>query len=344
MPASRPVIKRSDEAQPRVPSECRLSVIVPTFNRQKRLEHTVACLRTQSLPASDYELIVVDDGSTPPTVLPPVTSGPSCTLLRFDEVLERCVARNRGAEIAQGKILVFLDDDLEVDPGFLHAHLQAHEEWPGALVAGGVHLPPTVVSHPFVRFRQAMELVEQPNVRGPTRNQVAAAGNFSMSRSRYRELGGFDTSMVGIEDQDFAFRHVESGGVVVFLPEATAIHWDHALTLRPYCLRTEFAGQAMVPLVRRYPDWPMSRKRDAVNGPVRLGQEPLSLSARKTVKTFLGLPGIAGTLLVLTSAVEKTLPNSGMPDRLYSLLIGVFLQRGYRRALRAAEAGNRSVV
>jgi glycosyltransferase involved in cell wall biosynthesis len=319
-----------------------LSVIVPTFNRQTRLEETLAYICAQNMPASDYEVIVVDDGSTPPTTLPRINNGPSCTLLRFEEILERCVARNRGAEIARGDILVFLDDDLEVGPGFLQAHLQAHLEWPGTLVAGGVHLPPSAASHPFVRFRQAMELQEQPASRGPTCNQVAAAGNFSMSRTRYRALGGFDTSMVGIEDQDFAFRHRESGGTVVFLPEATAVHWDHALTVRPYCLRTEFAGQAMLPLVRRYPDWPVNRKRESVNGPVRLGREPWHLSAKKVIKTLLGLSPITGGLLFLTSAVEKAAPNTGIPDRLYRLLIGVFLQRGYRKALRTAADVNGS--
>ena len=46
-----------------------VSVIIPTFNRPEKLAATVRCLREQTLPPSDYELIVVDDGSEPPAAL-----------------------------------------------------------------------------------------------------------------------------------------------------------------------------------------------------------------------------------------------------------------------------------
>lgn len=313
-----------------------MTVVIPTFNRPAQLAHTLRHLRRQTLPAADYELIVVDDGSTPPAVVPTAEGGPPCTLLRFDDVLERCVARNRGAEVARGEILVFLDDDLEVAPDFLEAHLRAHAEWPGALVGGNVVLPGEALAHPFVRFRQALEASQVPQERGPTTANAVGAGNFSLSRARYLHLGGFDTGMVGIEDQDFGYRHLAAGGTVVFLPEAVAIHWDHALTIRPYCRRTEFAAQSAVPLVRRYPDWPANRLRQEVNGPTRWGNEPLGRSLLKLLKRCLAVPPALEALFRLTELLERTLPRSRVLDRTYRLLMGIHLQRGYRMGLRRA--------
>ena len=63
----------------------------------------------------------------------------------------REAARNIGAQKASGEIILFLDDDLEVSPTFLEAHLRAHDEWPGALVAGSVLLPRESLALPFVR-------------------------------------------------------------------------------------------------------------------------------------------------------------------------------------------------
>jgi len=311
----------------------KLSVIIPTFNRPQLLEKTLRHLRNQTLSPAEYELIVVDDGSTPPVTLPRTHGGPVCTLLRFDEILERCVARNRGAEIARGDILVFLDDDLEVGPGFLAAHLKAQFEWPGAVAAGPAPLPHRALAYPFVRFRQKLELAAVPSTRGPMAQPGAPAGNFSMRREQYHRLGGFDTGMVGIEDQDFSHRHVAAGGTIVFLPEAEAIHWDHALTIRPYCRRTEFAAESMVPLVRRYPDWPVNRHRDVINGPVRWGREPLKLTFTKLAKSALAFPPALAALFGITWVLERTLPNSRLLDRAYRLLMGIHLQRGYRRGL-----------
>lgn len=312
----------------------RVSVIIPTFNRLQLLEQTLVHLRKQSLSTAEYELIVVDDGSTPPVTLPPADSGPASTLIRFDEILERCVARNHGAEIARGEILVFLDDDLEVGPGFLAAHVEAQKEWPEAVAGGCVLLPRGALDQPFVRFRQEFELASQPTARGPMQNPGAAAGNFSMRRDAYRRLGGFDAAMVGVEDLDFSYRHIAAGGTIVFLPEAVAIHWDHALSIYPYCRRTEFAAECMVPLVRRYPHWPVNRERDEVNGPARWGREPLGRSLVKILKSFLAFPPVLASCFAVTWLLERVLPRSKLLRRSYQLLIGIYFQRGYRKGLK----------
>ena len=97
------------------------SIIIPTRNRPEKLAQTVGFLQQQSLPASEYELIVVDDGSHPPVVVPDAPAELACSVIRLEGV-ERSAARNTGAAAARGELLVFVDDDLSIPPDFLQAH------------------------------------------------------------------------------------------------------------------------------------------------------------------------------------------------------------------------------
>src|ERR1700722_2483844 len=108
-----------------------VSVVIPSHNRADRLPQTLAALAKQGLPKAAYEIVVVDDGSTPPVVLPATKSGPRPLLVRTEGV-ERSAARNAGADASRGRLLVFLDDDIHVGPDFLAKYLTAHAEWPDA--------------------------------------------------------------------------------------------------------------------------------------------------------------------------------------------------------------------
>src|SRR5260370_926492 len=103
------------------------SIIIPTHNRREKLIETLACLKRQDLGSDQFEIVVVDDGSTFPVVLANDAHGPECSVVRL-EGLERSAARNAGAAAAKGPILVFVDDDMTVQPGFLANHLRAYHE------------------------------------------------------------------------------------------------------------------------------------------------------------------------------------------------------------------------
>src|SRR5262249_11709144 len=136
----------------------------------------------QDLPAADYEIVVVDDGSVPPVKLPDGASGPSLKLIGL-EGLERSAARNAGGKAASGSVLVFVDDDMRVSRDFLSQHIAAHWRWPEALVVGSVRFPKGAMARPFVRFRGALEDSVVPEVPGPTAIQnFCAAANMSISR------------------------------------------------------------------------------------------------------------------------------------------------------------------
>ncbi len=315
-------------------SAVRVSVIIPTHNRHEQLPVTLAALYDQDLPRQEYEILVVDDGSEPPVELAPPRNGVNQRILRTSGV-ERSAARNTGAAAAIGEVLVFIDDDIVVGSYFLRAHLQAHEEWPEALVTGRIRLPAEERRRPFVRFRQRLEEQGVPRVRGRAASaHFCAAGNLSVPAAVFRRLGGFDAGLSSSEDQDLALRHAAAGGSVAFLPEAEGIHRDRALDIRSYCRRAEWGSAAMVPFCRRYPSLPENVARARINGPARCTPGDLGADVRKWLKSFLGLPPLTAGLFLGCGLVERCCPHSRVLDRLYRLLLGIHIQRGYRRGLR----------
>lgn len=311
-----------------------ISVIVPTFNRPGELHRTLQGLYHQTLSPADYEVVVVDDGSSPPATLPPSPDRLRARLVRFDSIIERCVARNAGASVAAGQYFLFLDDDLEVGSSFLQEHLDAHREWSRAVVCGPSLLPAVPDAGPFVQYRMACEASWCPPHRGLCETIGAGAGNMSISRSDFLLLEGFDERMVGIEDVDIAFRFAQLGGRFVFVPRASAVHWDHVLDIVSYCRRTAWAAECAVKFIRLYPSWPMNQERDRANGPIRFGRESLRRSLSKAVRWLLGLHPFLDVLYGCTWLLERLLPGSRPLHSLYSLLVGVAWLRGYRRGLR----------
>jgi glycosyltransferase involved in cell wall biosynthesis len=318
-------------------SNLKLSVIVPTRDRPEKLNSTLAALaRQQDIDPRDYELIVVDDGSDPPVAIERGARARVAHLIRLDGD-GRSVARNKGAEAAGGELLVFVDDDVLVSPGFLSAHWGARLDWPGALQVGATPLPETALAAPFGRFRQRLEDALVPDSAGPLQARRFTAQNMAVERSVFRRLGGFDPELSVGEDQDLALRHTADGGPIVFVPQARGVHDDHdALDLESYCARGERYMAELVRLGARHPDWPGTVERALVNGPVRLGGEPASLTAKKLLKGVLMWAPMHAIGLGLVSLIEKLAPDSGLLDRLYRVHLGAHLQRGYRRGLRDA--------
>jgi GT2 family glycosyltransferase len=310
-----------------------VSVIIPTRNRPGRLSQTLRALNGQDVPAHYYETIVVDDGSMPPVVVPETGSGPRQRVVRL-EGSERSASRNAGAAVARGKVLVFIDDDITVARDFIYSHLYAHRKWPEALVVGSIKLPAEAMAKPFAKFRQTIDDASIPRIPGRAQGRnLCAAGNMSISRDLFHEIGGFDPNLVSGEDQDFALRHTALGRKIVFWPRARAVHEDNALDIRSYCRRAEWGSKHLVPFCRRHPNWPDNIERERVNSHLCWSRDPISLTLRKLIKGILALPPFREALFLTTSVLERTAPGSSTLDLMYRVLLGVHIRRGYREGV-----------
>jgi GT2 family glycosyltransferase len=313
----------------------KVSIVIPTHNRLEKLRETVEKLRLQDFSTEDYEIVVVDDGSNPPvTFEKEFTVAPNVTIIRM-EGEERSVARNTGAREAHGELLIFIDDDISTQKDFVEKHWQTHQEFSDALVVGEILLPAESQNTPFGRFRQRLEKDGIPRQRGlVAEKNFCAAGNASIKRELFLQLNGFDKTISSSEDQDFALRHTAQGGQIVYLPEASVIHQDKALDIRGYCQRNEWGSRLMLPFYERYPDFPPNVEREKVNGLVKWGKESVGISIRKMVKTMLASKLSVAILFKTADALEKIAPDSSILDKIYRLLLGAHIFRGYRVAMK----------
>ena len=109
--------------------EKRLSIIVPVYNVEKYLERCVMSLLNQDLPKDDYELIMVNDGSTDSSghlATRLATLSPNISLYH-QENQGQSVARNKGIDVARGKYIMFVDSDDELFPNVLGRLLSISE-------------------------------------------------------------------------------------------------------------------------------------------------------------------------------------------------------------------------
>ena len=317
-----------------------ISVVIPTHNRPASLGRMLHDLARQELAASEYEVVVVDDGSQPPVILPDDCGKTRLRLIRTEGV-ERSRARNAGASAAEGMLLVFLDDDLQVDAGMLTAYVKAHAEWPDAMFVGAIRLSPEILDTPYWRFRQRLEDTGGPTVRGMVAMpNYCAAGNMAIAREIFLSLGGFDPQMASSEDQDLALRHTHLGRPIVYVPEARVVHHDNARDFQSYCRRSEWGSRHMHPFCRRHPDLTANRERERINGPVCWGKEPAPASIKKQLKLLLATPAALGVFSSLLSVLERTCPRSRMLSKLYSSVLGLYIFRGYRAGMRDYPTGH----
>jgi glycosyltransferase involved in cell wall biosynthesis len=210
-------------------SNLRLSIVLPTFNRRRRLERVLAGLDRQTVELSSFEAIVVDDGSTDDTAAWLASNSQRAYGLRHvrQQNAGPAKARNRGISAAQGELILFIDDDVEPTPELIAEHLRSHEE-PDVVVLG----PLASLEHyaqPWVAWEQAkLEAQYASMLRGdwaPTFRQFWT-GNASVAKRHLDAVGGFDPSFLRAEDVELGRRLHERGLVFRFNPKARG--WHHA--------------------------------------------------------------------------------------------------------------------
>lgn len=178
----------------------KLSIVIPTKNEQAFLPKLIESIKEQSF--SDYEIIVADAGSVDETRNIAASSG-----ARIVNGGLPGVGRNRGAEVAQGEIIVFFDADVVLPyHGFLanciSEMLEKHLDVATCRVkAIEGTLTDDIFHEIYNLYTTAVE------------NFWPHAPGFCMfaMRDAHAKLGGFDESVVFAEDQDYVMRAKRAG-------------------------------------------------------------------------------------------------------------------------------------
>ncbi|GJG89220.1 hypothetical protein tb265_44010 [Gemmatimonadetes bacterium T265] len=209
-----------------------LSVIVATYNRAPSLARLLGLLAEQTLPPDQFEVVVVDDGSTPPVrdALAALLA-PGALPYRAQCVAQPNAgpgaARHHAITLARGALLVIVDDDMRVGRDFLAEHLAAHPRGSRRVVLGRLR-PESGARLPlFERFQLAkLERLAADVARGTRRagGGDVYTGNVSLPRADYEAVGGFDPALRLSEDAELGMRLERAGLDFVLSDAAEAWH------------------------------------------------------------------------------------------------------------------------
>jgi len=238
------------------------SVIIPTFNRRALVAEAIASALAQE--GADFELIVVDDGSTDGTE---AALAPIRDQLRFLSQTNRGVsaARNTGARVARGEWLAFLDSDDIWLPDRLCAQMAFVREHPETRICqtGEIWIRNGVRVNPCNHHRKPDGDVFLPSLQ----RCLVSPSAVMIRRDLFEAAGGFDESLPACEDYDLWLR----------------LAWQTPVPLIDRPLVIKRGGHADQ-LSRRY--WGMDRFR--VRSLQRLLAEPaLSATQREAVRAVL---------------------------------------------------------
>jgi glycosyltransferase involved in cell wall biosynthesis len=107
------------------------SIIIPTFNKLPRLKLCLQSINIQTIDKADLEIIIIDDGSDDGTVDYIKNYSTKYELkYYFQKNKGRASARNKGIELADGHLLVFIDDDMIFNKNFISEHIKIQEKKP----------------------------------------------------------------------------------------------------------------------------------------------------------------------------------------------------------------------
>jgi glycosyltransferase involved in cell wall biosynthesis len=232
-PALRP---RQEPIVPDVADSTRVSVIIPALNEEEMIGRCLGNLAESHFPASAFEVVLVDNGSTDRTVevAESFASRLRLTILRRPGVTISAL-RNLGAAAAKGNILAFLDADCLVPPNWLELACSNLASEESGVIGGYIDIPKDSrwVARAWYRVGYA------------PKNGVVTyvpSGNMLVRRTNFLRIGGFNEALKTSEDCELCFRAREAGMTVRAVAEMVVVHLRTPQTLAQFYHRERWHG------------------------------------------------------------------------------------------------------
>jgi glycosyltransferase involved in cell wall biosynthesis len=230
------------------------SVVIPAFNEARTLGRCLAALARQSVPCRDFDVIVVDDGSSDDTgrIAREFSEGGLRVRCAFQTNSGPAAARNRGASMALADLVLFTDADCEPEETWVAAMTRPFADPEVDGVKGAYRTRQRELAARFAQaeFDHRFALLKKHRT-------IDMVDTYSAGYRKqvFLEAGGFDTSFPGAnnEDTELSYRLARQGRKLVFSPEAVVRH-THPTTLGRYLAVKFGRGYWRMVVYARYPD------------------------------------------------------------------------------------------
>lgn len=231
------------------PRDTRFSVIIPAYNAETTLSSCLAALADQSISEGDYEVIVVDDGSTDGTSK--IAEGSNVKYI-FQTNQGPATARNRGAREAEGDLILFTDADCVPDRNWIREMASPFSDPDVVAVKGAYRTRQAELAAKFAQaeFEDRYDLLQK----SPSIDMIDTY-SAAFRKDVFLNMGGFDQSfpVANNEDTDFSYRLAGAGYKLVFNPRAFVYH-THPATFIGYLKIKFWRGYWRMVVYRRYPN------------------------------------------------------------------------------------------
>jgi glycosyltransferase involved in cell wall biosynthesis len=251
--------KQRTRASGRSAAPPQFSVILPTYNRANILRECLEALERQTLAPENFEVIVVDDGSSDAT-------GAICRDYQSTLALQYLrqtnagagAARRRGVQHSRGKFLLFINDDTIASPDLLTVHAATHERHAEErqAVLGDFRFPEAANSRALTRFLSRSPFLFPQGTLAPGVHwdySKFVTCNASVRRDAVVGVGSFDPEFRIAEDSELGLRLSRRGYFVRYVPEARATHQHFPFTVADLVRRAKAYGEVQIRFLRTHP-------------------------------------------------------------------------------------------
>lgn len=193
-----------------------VSAIIPVYNDQTGIDTCLAALAAQTYPKDHYEVVVVDNASSPPIKIGPQFSG--FARLVVCHTPGSYAARNAGiAEAQEGAILAFIDADCVPDRDWIKSGVEAFDREGEHTIIGG-EVAMLLPKHPTAveQYQLLDDSIQRANIeyRG-----FAATANLFAAKAQIKEIGLFNESLLSGGDLEWSWRAAKAGFSIKYAPE-----------------------------------------------------------------------------------------------------------------------------
>lgn len=211
------------------------SIIIPAKNEAGNIKRCIHSINQNcDYPQDSYEIIVVDNGSTDNTAHIAESIGARV----FEKPgLTIAALRNYGAQVARGKVFVFLDADCSVKPRWLKkASVYLNQV---DIVCFGS--PPDIPENSSWVQKTWFLVRSRGNV--PSEAPWLESMNMFVKRNAFKKIEGFDETLITCEDVDLSYR-VSKMGKIISDPAIEAVHHGEAATVREFFKKERWRGKS----------------------------------------------------------------------------------------------------